>query len=331
MTTAAPAPTAQSSGLLPVAIKTLAGKEMYNFDLYLWPSKAKPPILYREKNVPLGPNEIQRLLGQGIDTLYMRLGEAEVYRDHVQKYVINDESMPAADRYQLLKDATKTVLSTAMSKGDIGAAVSVSADLSRDLVSIICDKQNVLNDLLSVMTHDYTTFTHITNVCTCSIVLAEAYGIRDQAQLTEIAQGALLHDIGKCYVPAAILNKTSALSEEEQEIVRKHPTDGFNDLCLRPGVTWGQLMMVYQHHERAHGGGYPCGLTNQETHEWARLCAIADVYDALTRDRPYRRGADTKDVIEYLDRESGRSFDEEFCQCWISTLKKCRPSTSSTG
>jgi HD-GYP domain-containing protein (c-di-GMP phosphodiesterase class II) len=105
---------------------------------------------------------------------------------------------------------------------------------------------------------------------------------------------------------------------------------GFEELCLRPDLGWGPLMMVYQHHERYDGRGYPAGLVGKEIHEWGRICAVADVYDALTRDRPYRKGADTKDVLEYMDRESGRSFDEEMCQCWIATLKQCQRQARSS-
>ena len=94
---------------------------------------------------------------------------------------------------------------------------------------------------------------------------------------------------------------------------------------MRGDLSWGQLMMVYQHHERTDGRGYPVGLVGSEIHEWARLCAVADVYDALTRDRSYHKGADAKDAMAYLDRESGRGFDEEICRCWIATLKQCQP------
>ena len=82
--------------------------------------------------------------------------------------------------------------------------------------------------------------------------------------------------------------------------------------------------MVYEHHERCDGRGYPQGLVGGEIHLWASLCAVADVYDALTRDRPYRKGMSTKDVLEYMDREAGRSFDKEICQCWIAMLKRCQ-------
>ena len=172
------------------------------------------------------------------------------------------------------------------------------------------------------MTHDYSTFTHIINACTCCVVLAEALGIRDRAQLMEIAQGALLHDVGKRYISARLLNKSAPLTKDEQELMRQHPARGFEELCLRGDLSWGQLMMVYQHHERCDGRGYPVGLVGSEIHEWAKICTVADVYDALTRDRAYHKGATAKDAMQYLDREAGRGFDEDICRCWIATLEQ---------
>jgi len=312
-------------GLVPVAVKTLQAQRDISFDLYLWQSRNHPPRLYREKNVPLESADLRRLLDEGVTTLYTRSCDVEQYCDHVRNHVLADEAIPAMERYCILRDATRTVLMNSLGKRDVDGVLSVSADLGRDMVSLICDRKNVFNDLLAVMVHDYSVFTHVTNVCTCSIVLAEAYGIHDREQLTQIAQGALFHDVGKCFIPAKVLNKATPLTPDEQEIIRQHPARGFEELCLRPDLSWGQLMMVYQHHERYDGRGYPSGLVGNETHEWGRLCAVADVYEALTRDRPYRKGASIKDVLEYMDRESGRSFDEEICQCWIATLTQCQP------
>jgi HD-GYP domain-containing protein (c-di-GMP phosphodiesterase class II) len=312
-------------GLVPVAVKTLQAQRKISFDLFLWQSKNHPPRLYREKHVPLEPGDLQRLLGQGVATLYTRSCQAQEYCEHVRNQVLADEAIPARERFCILKDATRTVLMDSLNKRDVDNVLSVSADLGRDMVSLICDRKNVFNDLLAVMVHDYSTFTHITNVCTCSIVLAEACGIRDREQLMQIAQGALFHDLGKCFVPAKVLNKVQPLTHDEQDVIRRHPARGFEELCMRSDLSWGQLMMVYQHHERYDGRGYPAGLAGNEIHAWGLLCAVADVYEAMTRDRPYRKGADTKDVLEYMDRESGRSFDEEICQCWIATLKQCQP------
>ena len=260
-----------SRGLVAVAVKTLQSLEDCPFDLYIWPAKQSPARLYREKHVPLLPADLERLLKQHVGTLYTRAADAEQYCEHVRSHVLADETKPASERYGILKDATRTVLMDSLDRGDVDGTLKISAGFSRDLVSLVCDRKDVLHELLSVMAHDYSTFTHITNVCTCAIMLAEAYDIRDHAELAEIAQGALLHDVGKCFVPAKILNKAGALTKDEQQVVRMHPVRGFEELSMRKDISWGQLMMVYQHHERYDGRGYPVGVVGKESHPWARL------------------------------------------------------------
>jgi HD-GYP domain-containing protein (c-di-GMP phosphodiesterase class II) len=276
-----------SRGLVPVAVKTLIGRTEIPFDLYVWPSKYSPPRLYREKNVPLAPSDLQNLLDQDVATLYTRLCEAQDYCDHVRSHVLADEKIPAKDRYCVLRDATRAVLMSALEKGDADGLLSVSSDLAQDMVALVSERKNVFSDLLTVMTHDYSTFSHIMNTCTCCVALAEAYGVRDRTSLSEIGQGALLHDVGKRYISAKLLNKTTPLTKDEQDLIRQHPARGFEELCLRGDLNWGQLMMIYQHHERCDGRGYPTGVVGNEIHEWARLCSVADVHDAITRDRAY--------------------------------------------
>ena len=122
------------------------------------------------------------------------------------------------------------------------------------------------------------------------------------------------------YIPRHILDKRGKFTPRERQIVQQHATHGFRELCNRDDLSNGQLMMVYGHHERCDGGGYPVGLMRGEIHVYARLCAIADTYAALTSDRPHRRASRKANVIEYLDRQAGRAFDEEMTRCWIATV-----------
>jgi HD-GYP domain-containing protein (c-di-GMP phosphodiesterase class II) len=158
------------------------------------------------------------------------------------------------------------------------------------------------------------------NVATYSLLLAQGLGIHNSDELFRIGQGALLHDLGKRFVPRKILEKNGPLDQHEQLILRKHPVKGFRELSDREGLSWAQLMMVYQHHERCDGGGYPGEMARQDIHDYAQMCSIADVTDALTRDRPYRKGNSWPYVIEYLRGQEGRAFDKEMTECWISML-----------
>jgi HD-GYP domain-containing protein (c-di-GMP phosphodiesterase class II) len=136
-----------------------------------------------------------------------------------------------------------------------------------------------------------------------------------------IGTAAVLHDIGKRQVPSAVLNKPGRLDAEEWDLVQEHPRTGFDQLAPRGDLTWDQLMMIYQHHERLDGRGYPVGLEGDEIHEWARICAIADVFDALTSERPYRKPDTLDKVLDYLQSLAGNSLDKEMIHCWTMIAK----------
>ena len=87
---------------------------------------------------------------------------------------------------------------------------------------------------------------------------------------------------------------------------------------------WGQLMMVYQHHERPDGQGYPVGIEQDEIHPWAEICSVVDVFDALTSERPYRRPMPAPRALEYLQSKAGTQFNAEIVQCWIRVMTQRR-------
>ncbi len=308
--------------LIPIGVETLRATGVLPFDLYLQGEGPSRPVLYREKKLPVGDDDLKKLLQRGVRTLYIPQVESSVYREYLRATLLSNNDIPPVERYQVLREATRSVLTDALAKGDHESAVKVTSDLSEGLVQTVCDSQIVLNDLLRVMSHDYSIFTHAVNVATNCLLLARWYGINGRQELLHIGQGALLHDIGLKGVPRQIIDKPDKLSERERRIVQDHPARGFRELCRRTDLTWAQLMIVYSHHERCDGRGYPVGLVRTEIHEYARICAIADVYEALSRDRPYRKASRRGDVLEYLDRQAGRAFDEEMTRCWITAIGK---------
>jgi HD-GYP domain-containing protein (c-di-GMP phosphodiesterase class II) len=312
----------EDGALMAIGVETLRTSGVVPFDLYLHGETSLRPILYRHKDLPVGDDDLKRLLERGVRTLYILQGESASYREYLRQTLLANAEIPPVQRYQVLREATRSVLTEALHKGDHEMAVRVTGDLSDGLVQTVCNSQTVLNDLLRVMSHDYSVFTHAVNVATHCLLLARQIGISGKQELLQIGQGALLHDIGLQGVPRHIIDKPEKLSERERRIVQEHPARGFQELCQRPELTWPQLLIVYSHHERCDGRGYPVGLVRSEIHEYARICAIADVYEALCRDRPYRRASRRNDVLEYLDRQAGRAFDEEMTRCWIAAVGK---------
>ena len=131
-----------------------------------------------------------------------------------------------------------------------------------------------------------------------------------------------MHDIGKRGIPEKILLKPGRLTPEETNVLRAHPAKGLTALRDQEQLEFGQLMMVYQHHERVDGTGYPVRLAGDEIHEWARICAVADVFEALTSNRPYRRALSAAVAFEVIDKGESNGLQREFLECWKKTITK---------
>jgi HD-GYP domain-containing protein (c-di-GMP phosphodiesterase class II) len=131
-------------------------------------------------------------------------------------------------------------------------------------------------------------FTHSVNVCAYSIILASMLAL-EREDLRHLGVGALLHDVGKIYY-LDLVNKPGPLEPAEFERIKQHTTDGFQLLRGQDGIHLLAAHMAFQHHERLDGQGYPRGLPADRIHAWARVAAVADVYDTITGDRPYGAG-----------------------------------------
>jgi putative two-component system response regulator len=161
---------------------------------------------------------------------------------------------------------------------------------------------------------------HSRRVTELTIQLAQALNI-SEAEITHYRRGALLHDMGKIGVPDSILHKPDTLSDEEWVIMRNHPQLAYDMLSpieyLHPA-----LDIPYSHHEKWDGSGYPRGLKGEEIPMSARLFAIADVWDALISDRPYRAAWSEQEALHYIREQSGKHFDPKVVELFFRVVKK---------
>ncbi|QEN08676.1 HD-GYP domain-containing protein [Oceanispirochaeta crateris] len=141
--------------------------------------------------------------------------------------------------------------------------------------------------------------------------------LEDQVQLK---RGAFLHDIGKLGIPDRILKKKGPLTEEEWELMRQHPEIGRNSVMNIPFLK-PAICVIYHHHERWNGKGYPEGLKGEEIPYPARIFMIADVYDALISDRPYRKAMKQDEIIEYMLSERGTFFDPDLLDLFLKDIE----------
>jgi putative nucleotidyltransferase with HDIG domain len=161
--------------------------------------------------------------------------------------------------------------------------------------------------LVALKTRDAETYEHSSRVVHLSLLLGQECGL-NQAQISSLQFGSLLHDIGKIGVPDAVLRKPGKLTIEEWAVMRQHPQQGESILH---GIKFleGATRVVAQHHESWDGSGYPFGLRGEEIDLNARILAVADAFDVMVSDRVYRSRRSFKEAVEELDRCAGSQFD----------------------
>lgn len=160
-------------------------------------------------------------------------------------------------------------------------------------------------DSLDVRTRE--TREHILRVAEATVALANMAGIPER-KIVHIRRGALLHDIGKIGIPDRILLKPDKLTDEEWEIMRKHPLYAY-DLFHPVDYLRSSLSIPYSHHEKWDGTGYPQGLEGEHIPLPARLFAVVDVWDTLSFDRVYRKAWPREKIMAYIKQQSGAQFD----------------------
>lgn len=235
---------------------------------------------------------------------------------------VENERVSPHLRYRLFQDIGCELLTTNYSRGNVGKAVTEARRVGSHLVRLISRDNLVLQDVFRIMRHDAGTYTHVMNVSTYCVMLARQLGINEPIELEEIAVGALLHDLGKLYVPQEIIKKPGKLTPEEWKIMQLHPENGLADLRRHRDLNRGQLMMAYSHHERLDGSGYPKAIGSAEIHDWARLCAVADVFEALTGQRRYRDALGIKEATDFLSDHSGKLLDPDVVACMIQCCSR---------
>lgn len=179
-------------------------------------------------------------------------------------------------------------------------------------------KDMILTIIRILEYHDPYTKGHSKNVANLASMLAEKLGLNDE-MIKKTYWAALVHDIGKIVIPSSILNKVGKLTIEEFEVIKKHPVYGHDFLSTSSELRELAKYVLY-HHERWDGKGYPSGLTGEEIPVISRIISVADAWDAMTSDRPYRKGLTIENAKNELIEHSGMQFDPNIVRRFIEIV-----------
>jgi len=191
-----------------------------------------------------------------------------------------------------------------------------------EMVKLILSDGEVMNDLVWIKGHDHFTYQHSVKVGIYATALSlKLFASKlTRQELMSLSAGYFLHDIGMAQVPQNILDKRTPLNKEEWDIIRMHPLWGYDRLLEAGHLTPEAAAIVLSHHERHDGSGYPFNREGEGIPVYAKLCSIADVFEALTATRPYRKPKDPFQALKLMQQEMSKDFDAEIFKAFVMML-----------
>jgi len=188
--------------------------------------------------------------------------------------------------------------------------------IAEELVDNILSHQHLMVNMIDLKIFDDYTFVHSVNVAVLAVVLGIALDM-GKDELTKLCLGGLLHDIGKVFIPKHILNKNGRLTAEEFSVIQAHSEQGYKYLKNNWEIPVTAQNAVLYHHEKYNGTGYPEQKKAGDISLFGRILGIADVYDALVSERPYRKALLPSEAIEYLLGNAGSHFDPDLVRLFV--------------
>jgi HD-GYP domain-containing protein (c-di-GMP phosphodiesterase class II) len=268
--------------------------------------------------------EIEALIKRGIMTVYI---QENVEEPPEEERKLSDSAKRSIEQYRT-EDPVKVTLSDSVRKqvsegiqtiyNDTGseAFADTTNSIAGSLLAAIEENDAMAIDISSLKTSDEYTFKHSVDVATIGMVIGKKLGLSNR-EIYEIGIAGLLHDVGKTRVPPEILNKPDRLDKDEFEIMKQHSVFGYRILQEHNDYNDAISLGVLQHHEKMNGSGYPIGADADNISPYARILTVADIYDALVTERPYKSAFSQRDAVEMimsmtseLDLDAMRAFLE---------------------
>ena len=290
--------------------------------IYL-PTRLLKPGMILARDVP-SANPILSLMvtGQTLDTRSIQKVEARGIKGlYVAFDGLDDiefqEFLDPSERQKMLSDI-KNMFDKVEKHDALPDFQSVSR-MAESLVLNVLHHDMLLCSISDIRDYDGYTYAHSLSVAIMSVKLGRQLKLAP-LRLNELAAAGLLHDIGKLEIPHQIIDKNGPLSDEEYNMVKEHPDRGEQRLRHVPGCNPAIIRGVSTHHEYYNGGGYTKGLEGERIPLYGRILAIADVFDALSSNRSYRKAWSPSKVVDYLTSRAGTQFDPELLPSFLNCV-----------
>lgn len=217
---------------------------------------------------------------------------------------------------------TFELISTAFETERIFREVPIAEfkELDGHYTELMTDVIGLIDDLSRLRGHNEYSYRHSLNVAIICGIIGKWSGYTGGI-LKDLILAGLLHDIGKRFIPLEIIDKPGKLSVKEMDIVEEHSSQGYNLLKELAGISSEVKTGVFQHYERLDGSGYPLGLSNEKISIFARIIAIADMYDAMTNERIYRSQMSPYSAVQVIVADMDKKLDQNICMIFLTRIQ----------
>lgn len=272
----------------------------------VWGKSSFLPLV--QAGTVLDDSIINRLVGKGIAGVYI---ECEGCDD-----ITVSEILPMEAKINVTNEIGKIFRSLQLQKSNIFSCVESVSRIADYFVDVVMKNRECLMNIIEIKNYNEYSYIHSMQVGILSTIIGKNLGYKNR-QLKELATAGMLHDVGKLNIPLSILDKEGPLTDEEFDIMKKHPAYAMEKLSSSRELSKDTLEGIISHHEKIDGTGYPNNLKDKEIHDFGKIIAVADVYDALTSDRSYRKAWKPHNAINYMMSYSGTHFDVDILSAFL--------------
>jgi putative nucleotidyltransferase with HDIG domain len=253
-----------------------------------------------------------------VATYIANVVDRQVARSPVSKRVSMRDELETAAK---LCATSRTAVADMFREARMGQAIDAErADaLVGEIAASVMRNPDALISVARLKTVDDYTYMHSIAVCALMIALARKLGMAEK-DVREAGLAGMLHDVGKMMIPSAILNKPGKLTDEEFTCIKTHPAEGHRMLQQGGGVSAMVLDVCLHHHEKMDGSGYPERLKGEQISLIAKMGAVCDVYDAITSDRPYKKGWDPAEALRKMAEWKNGHFDDAVFGAFVKSM-----------
>ena len=263
------------------------------------------------------------ILAEGTDNL-QRYVDSLINSGIFSVYVV-DEISKDIEVPDVVKEVTrkkcKKILNNCFSviKNQGQLAKELVDDMVTTIIGELLDREDVILSMEDIGAKDDATLIHSVSTAVYAVITGRTLGMTKE-ELKKLAEGALFHDIGKILLDSELLSKQGKLTDEEYDSIMQHPLIGYDILKKQSQFSEESRLVALQHHERLDGSGYPNGIKGEQITVFSKIVGIADVYDALTAERCYRRSMSNFKAYTMLKKDVGIKYDKDIFKAFMSNI-----------